>query len=820
MAQVGRISGGLLEANLLRNGIDLRFADTSADISSSTPLLHLDVTNNKININSETSTDVLNIPTTLSTTNAIGTVANIANITIDNSAITSNSGNLNLNAGSTIFATALATSGIKIDFNTISSRTTDQNIELRPDGNGNVNIRSNLNSTGAIHATGDITFGGNFVIGNDDTDDLVFAGEIISDIIPDAHDTYDLGSDEKRWNELRTQSFNTENTNVENFIVGESTMNRRQGNIFYVSTLGDDTNVGDHQHGAFRTIKHALEVADASSLGPIAIHIFPGIYEEVCPLVVPERITILGHDIRNTIITPTVATNTQDIFQIQGNVTVENLTIKDFFSPGHAFSFVPNGLVNERSPYIRNITVITQGSTTSASDPRGYLTADAGKGALIDGSILDFDSLEASMLFHSCTFITPGVDAITMTNGVRVEWLNCFTYFANRGLYATRGNVGNANPDSSMRYGAEVRSIGSASVYGNIGAEADGADALMYLIGHNFAYIGVNGNVTNDDTLHQQANEVIQINDGVIHFVSTDQKGTFRVGDTFFADYDTGITNIDANSLDFTGIAQLTVNDGTSLTVIKGDQIDTANIRISGNTITTTSGELEFAPNTQLLNLQNSHFKLSNGSDFDRNEIEGDIRYNTDSNLFEAYSTGNLSLGGVYSDDRQTYIDATPTSNKLVMYANSLLAAEVDNTGIINLAGLSSGDVLFDDALITTTLSNSDLDLIPNGTGILQIDDIEISDQYIKNLSNNALTIDPAGTGWVKFDSTNGIRIPTGTNSNKYSSPELGHTRYNSEQENMEVYNGTSWQPVAGDGGGVDEDAINELLDLYVLVLG
>ena len=28
------------------------------------------------------------------------------------------------------------------------------------------------------------------------------------------------------------------------------------------------------------------------------------------------------------------------------------------------------------------------------------------------------------MLFRPVTFITPGVDALTMTNGVRVEWLN------------------------------------------------------------------------------------------------------------------------------------------------------------------------------------------------------------------------------------------------------------------------------------------------------------------------------------------------------------------------------------------------------------
>jgi hypothetical protein len=74
------------------------------------------------------------------------------------------------------------------------------------------------------------------------------------------------------------------------------------------------------------------------------------------------------------------------------------------------------------------------------------MQGDAGAGAYIDGSVLDSASLEASMLFHSCTFITPGVDCITMTNGVRVEWLNSFTYFANRGLYATQGATGKLMP--------------------------------------------------------------------------------------------------------------------------------------------------------------------------------------------------------------------------------------------------------------------------------------------------------------------------------------------------------------------------------------
>ena len=51
-------------------------------------------------------------------------------------------------------------------------------------------------------------------------------------------------------------------------------------------------------------------------------------------------------------------------------------------------------------------------------------------------------SREAGALFQNVTMITPGVDAMTLTNGVRVEWLNSFTYFANRSIYAYDGVSG------------------------------------------------------------------------------------------------------------------------------------------------------------------------------------------------------------------------------------------------------------------------------------------------------------------------------------------------------------------------------------------
>ena len=834
MSQLGRISGGVLKDNLLRQGVDLNFKDTSGSVA----LLHLDVNNSKIGINTESPTDALTIPATLSSTNLISTYSNIANFTIDTSRIEAlgGDGNINLNAANNIFATAIATDNLKIDFNTISTTTTDTNIELRPNGNGTVNIQSNWNVSGNLHATGNIQTTGDFTFGNDDEDNVSFAADVASDLIPDQTYTSDLGSVSKQWLNLYSTLLNGEAVTIDELIVGagDSSLARRQGNTFYVSTLGSDTNVGDHQHGAFRTLKHALAQNDGSSSGPTSIHIFPGVYEEEFPLTVPSHVNIKGEDIRNTIIRPTVATQSNNAFLLEDDVVIEDITIKDFFSPGHAFSFTSGGLVNTRSPYIRNVTVITKGSVTSASDPRGFDQGDAGKGALIDGAVLDSASLEASMLFHSVTFITPGVDCITMTNGVRVEWLNSFTYFANRGLYATQGASGKLMPDASIRYGAELRSIGSANVYGNYGAVANGANTLIFLQGHSFSYIGTGKDTTNDNTLAIQSQEVSELNSGSIVYTSTNQKGKFNVGELFFVDFDTNEVAIDASELDFSGIGNIAVNDGLKTTYIDGERVDTGNIRITGNTITTLDGDLNLSPQTELFNTNNNAALIvSRGTTIQQNNEAADIRFNTDTSLFEGYSTGNLSFGGIYSSDRQDSVDAHDTNNTIVLTVGGTQIGSIDSNSL-NIHGLSTGDVLFDNNLVTTTLSNSDLELRrTTAANVVDVFDINMKENNFSNSSNNLLTITSTGLGYVKFNTTTGLVIPFGNDAARNSTPVTGETRYNNELgENlgfMEVYNDNAdsdppiagaWQRAAGEGSEVTEDILQDLTNLYILVLG
>ena len=822
----GRIGGGVLKDNLeiyqggTPGGRDyLNFANLQTDIDSGNPLLHLNAKDEQIGVNTDSISFDLQTSNNIGSSNIIAPTTSIANL-FD---IASNridylvGSDLLLSSAVDIEATAISTNNLLLDYNTISTYSPNSNIELRPN-TGFVNIRSHWNNTGSIHATGNIEFGGNFTLGDSDQDNVVFEAEVASDILPDTTDNVSLGSPSKRFDKIYSRALDTRSLTSERVVLSGARLELRQGNIFYVSTLGDNTNVGDHQHGAFRTIKHALDVVDASSAGPVTIHIYPGEYEEEFPLIVPERVTISGEDIRNCIVKPTAGTNTNNAFEVNQNVTIENITIKDFFSPGYAFTFANNAVITERSPYIRNVTVITKGSVISATDPRGFDQGDAGKGALIDGSFTASSLTEASMLFHAATFITPGVDAITMTNGVRVEWLNSFTYYANRGLYAINGTAGKANNGST--FGAEVRSIGSACVYGNFGAVADGTDTLMYLISHNFSYIGAGKNKSNDKSLSIENNEIVKINNGVIHFTSTNETGKFRVGNNFFADFETGTTSIDASAIDFSGISQIITRSGDSETFINGSRIDTGNIRISGNTITTIDNELVLTPVTGIFNTDNNpSLILSNGDDTTRTNVEGSIRYNTSENLFEGYSTGNLSFGGTYSDDRVTSLRAHKTNNTIIFTANSVLAGTLDATKL-SLVGLSDGDVLFDNNLITTTESNSNLELRRNGTGIIEAFDIDLRDKNIINTSNNTLVLGAVGEGYVKFDSTTGLVIPWGNTTSRPPSPEVGDTRWNTSDEQLETWNGTEWQRSAGTGEDVGIADVNELLDLYTIVLG
>ena len=301
---------------------------------------------------------------------------------------------------------------------------------------------ADTNVTGNLHATGNISANGNITLGDADTDNITINAEIASDVIPDANNTYNLGSTAKRWDNVWATTVTATDINSTTLNVGNVNLGLTHDNIYYVAKGGNDSNAGLHQNNPVLTITKALTLATAGD----TIHIYPGDYVEVFPMTIPAGVTVKGHSMRTVNITPTAGTNNNDAFLLNGEVTVEDLTVKDFFfnsgaNEGYAFKFATNITVTSRSPYIRNVTVITAGSVVSSGDPRGFDQGDAGCGAYLDGQVAHATSKEAGCLFHAVTFITPGVNGLSITNGTRVEWLNSFTYFASKGLYAVDGTA-------------------------------------------------------------------------------------------------------------------------------------------------------------------------------------------------------------------------------------------------------------------------------------------------------------------------------------------------------------------------------------------
>ena len=1108
---VGRISGPLLKANLLRDGVNLAFEND---------LLYLDVNQSRIGINTDTPQYDLDVNGITRTPGLeVSTEAQIASVNIQGDTISSTGNVLTLGtADDVIYQRKLVIDSIDIENNVISTNSSNENLEIVPNGSGTLEVFANTNVFGNIVATGSITAEGDITIGDADTDNVIFNAEIASNIIPDADNTYALGSDPnaggKQWADVWTENLYAGTVTTTNIDVAGVDLALRQGNIYYVAENGDDLNSGDHPNDPYGSIKYAVENATSGD----TVHIYPGLYQEIFPITIPVGVTVKGHSIRSVTIEPTLATNTNTAFLLNGETTVEDVTIRNFYSPGYAFEFANNFTVTTRSPYLRNLSVITQGSVTGASDPRGFDAGDAGAGAYLDGSVANSTSREAGCLFHSVTFITPGVDALTITNGTRVEWLNSFTYFANKGLSALDGATGifgagktalrvdgttgsynagetislyaddgvtlldsgvidridadgkifvNGNhPEfitfterlgttvtpyngaflddlqkkfgsTSLRldgqedylgivskndygfgtgdftietfiravsvtgtraiadfragtgtddaiflyteagvlkvyvngavlldagttlsastwyhvavarsgsttklflngvevdsttdstdygvakpliigarydglasffsgfmdefrvskgiarytsnfavpssefvgdsdtvlllhfngtdssnvfvddslvsqdirfsggatadfitladttdFGGEIRSIASACVYGNYGAYGDGSGVLMYLISQNFAYIGTGKEEDNDETDVIQSQEVIELNNAKVRYSSVDHKGDFRVGDLFYVNQATGEVNFTSSELNIETSDGISITTGGSTTTITGEFIDTGNLRIADNTVSSVSGDIILDADSGTIRINSTGaLNLPKGTTAERpgTPETGMIRYNTDTNLFEGYDGNWIALNGVYDLDLDTYItpELTPGANDdtIRFYIQGSERLNI-NSIRLETPRIEVDDIVIDDNTIITQSTNTDLVLSANGTGEVVIDELAFKNSTITNrTADGVLYFQQQGNGYFKIDGSNGVVFPVGTSNERPAAAyrELGMVRFNTQQGYLEIWDGFSWVSVAGSSGSISFAAAEDLAIEYVLTLG
>jgi hypothetical protein len=206
-SQLGRISGKLLTANLLRNGVD---------IAVDTNLLYLAVGNRKISIN--TSPPVYDLDVNSDIKTKILSVTNIAyldNIKISSNIISTTVGKIDVYiAGTDIFHDRLTTSNLLFNDNTISSFN-DSNITFAPNGigrivfNSDTELSGNLAVSGNISMDGDLTGLGTLTLGDQTIDTVTVNTDFTQDLLPGTDLTYALGADAsdsspRRWSQIHS----------------------------------------------------------------------------------------------------------------------------------------------------------------------------------------------------------------------------------------------------------------------------------------------------------------------------------------------------------------------------------------------------------------------------------------------------------------------------------------------------------------------------------------------------------------------------------------------------------------------------------------
>lgn len=1122
---IGRISGQLLKDNLIRDGKNLTFDNN---------LLQLDVVNRRVGINTLTPSTDFQVNGTIRSTNYTATAqAVIDQITISSNQIVTSNNTLNLlpNAANAVVISAkMQVDSLQLTGNNINALGTNTTINLTPSGGGIVNVNSGMLVNGNLHATGTITADGNLTLGDTNTDSIAFNADIVSDIRPDITDLYSLGTGSNRWLNTYSQNVYADTVSTTSLTANGINLVLAQGKTYYVAVNGGDTKTGTHQNDPFATLNKALSVATAGD----TIFIYPGTYTETFPMTVTPGVTVRGAGIRSVTIQPSSGTRNKDCFLLDGEVTIEDLTIANFEydsgnNTGYAFRLKTGFRVNSRSPYIRNVSVITAGSTVRlgtnpANDPRGFLAGDAGRGAYFSGSVANSASKDVSVLFHAVTFITPGVDCIIVSNGVKIEWLNSFIYFADRGFYiptnlASAGgqfgtaqvglkipaanrtgtwNVGNtvtyydtdgttvlasgtiasisgdwvyitgyqtgfstvtdragktvyaqgsaqlataqkkfgsaslflngtgnyanltSNPDFNFdtgdftiecwvyptttgtyrtifdfrtsgadvggiilgisdanalyfyyngnyrigpvgsipqntwthvvlskasnttkafingaqvgssyadtntyaerplrigadplgnfaftgyidevrivkgvakytttftvptsayrsdldtvlllhfdgsngatvfvddgitfqdlrtsaggrgtliayadytKFGAEIRSIGSANVYGNYGYVGDGAGCIAYLISQNFAYVGAGRFSTNDPTQQISANQVIKTNGAKIYYTSVDNEGNFSVGDYFEVNQKTGAVTFSGSSFNIPTSTSITLTDGVNTTVIDATKVQTGNLLISGNTISTTTGDLIISPSSGSIVINSTtSLVIPKGSTAQRpgTPVSGMLRFNTDAgyNWFEGYNGTNwIPLGGITDIAKTTYIkaEATPGAGDktLYFYADNSEVATLTTTAFTTNR-VDVGNFTITNNTITPVTANTDISIQPSGTGGVQVGNIKITTSAITNTqANSTMTLQTTGTGYVRVTGTIGMVIPSGISSDRPAIPENGMMRYNTEVGQTEIYvDGFGWTSVTGTSGAVNVPTANDIGLLQALIFG
>jgi len=302
------------------------------------------------------------------------------------------------------------------------------------------------------------------------------------------------------------------------------------------------------------------------------------------------------------------------------------------------------------------------------------------------------------------------------------------------------------------QFGADMRSVSCAVEYGQKGVIADGDGVTMRLFALNFNMVGAGGDITNDPNLAIQANEVTEVNNGDVSYVSIDQKGDFRVGEAFFVDQENGTVSFSQQVTSLQALSNLTITDGSNSSQITPNSGTFGNIQIAGNNIESTSGDINIDPagsgdinitgDVNILGIltatviQLDAFQKNDTSiALDDSGSDGTIRFNTDNvEGMRLDANQKLGIGTATPRDRLDVLDTARFENVNVTGVTTVVTldvngdldvdghAELDQLNVAGVATITTFDTETADLQTVKITSGIITDIVGTGATITTID--------------------------------------------------------------------------------------------------
>ena len=264
-------------------------------------------------------------------------------------------------------------------------------------------------------------------------------------------------------------------------------------NVWYVAPSGtDDATHGRTIDRPFATIKYAC----ANVTGPATIFVKTGTYQEQLPIRVPANVSLVGDELRTTIVLPASGTsddgitpnNRSRMFLVNNGSVIRNFSFGGLTgqftvaetptgsgvkrlttnwpstsASGAYISLDPTGNISSKSPYVQNCSAF----------------GDHAIGALLDGSV--HSGGYKSMVFNDFTQVIDDGIGIWAMNGARAELVSVFTYYNYIGYLSETGGILRA-----------LNGNNSYGTYGSIAVDIDPTDT---------GYVGSVNNRDNEATV-------------------------------------------------------------------------------------------------------------------------------------------------------------------------------------------------------------------------------------------------------------------------------------------------------------------------------